>query len=89
METQKIFRLGAKIRLVRKIKGYSQEYVAMRLGVSQNAFSKMERGFIRIKPMRFKQISEVLEIEPYNLSKVNDIMFSGQELTDIRLSFLH
>jgi transcriptional regulator with XRE-family HTH domain len=36
--------IASKIRKIREIKGFSQEYVASRLEVTQNTYSKIERG---------------------------------------------
>lgn len=62
--------LGRKIRFVRTLKGYSQEYMAMRMSISQNAYSKMERGSIRIKPDRFRSISHILGMPPYAIARI-------------------
>ena len=50
------------IRLFREIKGYSQEYVAGRLGKSQAALSKIENGYIHISDNFIEQISKILEV---------------------------
>lgn len=56
--------IGKKIRVVRQVKGFSQEYMAMRLGISQNAYSKMERGKIFMRPERIQRIAEIFEMPP-------------------------
>ncbi|MCC7301814.1 MAG: helix-turn-helix transcriptional regulator [Bacteroidia bacterium] len=77
--------IGRKIRIVRQLKGYSQEYMAMRLGVSQNAYSKMERGRIGLKNARVIAISNILEIPTYNLLKVNESRYmAAEEAADYR-----
>ena len=35
-------KIGAKIRRIRQLKGYSQEYMATSLGITQNSYSKLE-----------------------------------------------
>ena len=35
-------RLGGKIRQIRELKGFSQDYLATQLGISQHAFSKLD-----------------------------------------------
>ena len=67
--------IGRKIRVVRQLKGYSQEYMAMRLGVSQNAYSKMERGKIKVKNERLQTITGILEIPTHNLYKITEAKF--------------
>ena len=74
--------IGRKIRIVRQLKGYSQEYMAMRLGISQNAYSKLERGKIRLKNQRVIEISGILEIPTYNLLKVEESRYLAAEGED-------
>jgi transcriptional regulator with XRE-family HTH domain len=51
------------IRIQRGIKGYSQDYLAARLNISQNAYSKMELGYTQLSLLRLFQIAAILEIE--------------------------
>lgn len=50
------------IRLFREIKGYSQEYVAGRLGKSQAALSKIENGRTHLSDDIIEQLSKILEV---------------------------
>lgn len=59
--------LGEKIEKIRKIKGISQEYIASKLSISQNAYSKMERGEIKITAQHIPLICDLLEIDPNTL----------------------
>ena len=52
-----------RIKRIRIEKGYSQEYMADMLNVSQNAYHKLERGHTRISLKKFIEISKILEIE--------------------------
>ncbi|MBC7695201.1 MAG: helix-turn-helix transcriptional regulator [Burkholderiales bacterium] len=54
---------GEKIRIARIIKGYSQEYMAFMLDISQSTFSKMESGGIEITVKRLFEIAEILEVK--------------------------
>lgn len=63
--------IAAKIRVQRMIKGYSQEYMAFRLDISQNAYSKLERGETKLTVRRFYEIAEILEISIDNLLPEN------------------
>jgi transcriptional regulator with XRE-family HTH domain len=38
--------IGEKIRQIRDLKGLSQEYISGKLGISQRAYSKIERNEI-------------------------------------------
>jgi transcriptional regulator with XRE-family HTH domain len=52
-----------RIKKIRIEKGYSQEYMADRLNISQNAYHKLEREHTRINLQKFIDISKILEIE--------------------------
>lgn len=51
------------IELIRKSKGYSHEYMAMRLDISQAAYSKIERNTTKLNVERLLCIAEILEVE--------------------------
>lgn len=44
--------------------GYSQEYMAHRLGISQKGYSKLELDVSRLTVDRFLDICEILEMDP-------------------------
>ena len=54
--------IGNNIRIVREIRGFSQEYVASNLGVSQKALSKIERGESDVTFKRLGQLCALFEI---------------------------
>jgi len=60
-------KIGEKIRQRRVIKGYSQEYMAFRLNISQNNYSKIEREQTEITVKKVYQIAEVLGVSVYEL----------------------
>jgi transcriptional regulator with XRE-family HTH domain len=53
----------AKIRKIRESKNYSQDYLAAKLGISQNAYSKIELGYSNITLSRLANISDILEVD--------------------------
>ncbi|RVU01747.1 XRE family transcriptional regulator [Mucilaginibacter limnophilus] len=57
----KIKSVAANIRKIREEKNYTQEYLAAKLKISQNAYSKIELGYTKITLERLFQIAEVLE----------------------------
>jgi transcriptional regulator with XRE-family HTH domain len=59
--------IGEKIRIQRVIKGYSQEYMAFELNISQAAYSNLERNETEVTIRRLIEISEILETSPYAL----------------------
>lgn len=59
--------IGEKIRIQRVIKKYSQENMAWELGISQPAYSKIERGETELTISRIYEIAEILGISPFTL----------------------
>ena len=59
--------IGANIRKERILKGYSQEWLAQKLGVSQNIVSDIENGKVDIKMGKLETIANLLEVDPYKL----------------------
>lgn len=55
--------VGEKVRILREFRGYSQEYMAMNMDISQSAYSKIEAGKCTLTIDRLKDISELLEVE--------------------------
>ncbi|MEJ2883652.1 helix-turn-helix domain-containing protein [Pedobacter sp. GR22-6] len=59
----RIKKIISNIRQMRLDKNYTQDYMAMKLNISQNAYSKLELGRSSLSLDRLFQISAVLEIE--------------------------
>ncbi len=59
----KVKNIAGNIRRTRESKGYTQEYLAMKLGISQNAYSKIELGYTKITLERLFQIARITEVE--------------------------
>ena len=56
------------IRTIRESRQYSQDYLAAKIGISQNAYSKIELGYSSLSLERLFIIAETLEV------KVNDLI---------------
>ena len=56
-----------KIRLLRQVKGLTQEEVADKLNLSVNGYGKIERGNCDINLHRLEQIAEVFGVEVVEL----------------------
>lgn len=54
--------VGNKIKKFREQKNYTQQYMSDRLNISQNTYSKIETGGIKLTVERLSQIAEVLEV---------------------------
>ena len=83
--------IGLKIRNIRMHKGYSQEYMAEFLNISQKTYSHLENDKIKIHLGRLSKIAEVFDlslaqiIEPEE--KVKTVMFENTQWNSMLLNF--
>jgi transcriptional regulator with XRE-family HTH domain len=73
------------IRIARVTKGLSQEYMADKLNVSQNTYSRIELGRTKLCTTRLLKIASILEITPEEIlnKKENSIAFNEAHLLDL------
>lgn len=64
--------VAANIRKARVHRGYSQDYIAYRLKISQNAYSKLECGYTKIDLERIMTIADLLDVDLLKLLKTDD-----------------
>lgn len=64
---QKVKAVATNIRKRREDLNYTQEYLAAKLNISQNAYSKIELGYTKITVERLFQIADILDIDLTNL----------------------
>jgi transcriptional regulator with XRE-family HTH domain len=55
------------IRKIREFRNYTQDYLAAKLKISQNAYSKIELGYSSITLNRLVEIAGILEIDLVDL----------------------
>lgn len=60
---------GTVIRKHREMKNYSQKHVAAKMGISQNAYSKIENNITQLTVQHVKQLSEILQVPITDLLK--------------------
>lgn len=60
--------IGEKLRKIRTIKGFSQEYVSEKLNISQAAYSDIENNKTKINLERIQEIAALYNID------VNDLI---------------
>ena len=53
---------GAVIRRYKEMRNYSQKYVTAKMGISQNAYSKIENNMTQLTVHHIKQLSEILQV---------------------------
>lgn len=60
---------GTVIRKYRELKNYSQKYVAGKMSISQNAYSKIENNQTQLTVHHVKQLAEILQVPITDLLK--------------------
>jgi transcriptional regulator with XRE-family HTH domain len=65
--------VGRKIRMVRESRQLSQEYVAGRMKISQQAYSRLEHDGENVSLKRLKQLAEALEVPLQSLIGDDDL----------------
>jgi transcriptional regulator with XRE-family HTH domain len=69
--------VGRRIWMVRRNKGYTEEYMAQRLGISQRQYCRYEAGDTPLVPERLSEICEVLEVKEQDLLNFDEkLLFS-------------
>lgn len=56
-------RICEKIKFMRQLKGWSQEAMAEKLGMSLNGYSNIERGETDLQISRIEEISKTLQVD--------------------------
>lgn len=64
------------IRKVRELRNYTQDYLAAKLCISQNAYSKIELGYSNITLVRLIHIAEILEVD------LDDLILAGEDVME-------
>lgn len=81
--------IGLRIRKIRELKGYTQDYMAERLNLSQRAYSKIENNDIKVDWNRIVEISNILEVEPINLVTFDDSLIFNNCTQSGKLNVIH
>jgi len=70
--------IGRKIKKLRELRNYTQDYMADQLGISQPAYSKMETDETEINHVRLTQIAKVLDISVQDILAFDERVFFNQ-----------
>jgi len=63
---------AANIRKIRAQKNYTQDYLAAKLSISQNAYSKIELGYSKLTLNRLFEIASILEVDAVQLINLDN-----------------
>ena len=66
-------KIGMKLKLLRSLKGFSQDDIASKLNIDKSYYSKVERGCTNPTLLYLRHLSEIFEIPISDLvdSKIN------------------
>ena len=60
-------RIGEKLQLLRKLKGFTQEEVASKLNMERRSYANLENNTTKVDVSRMKQIAKIYGIEVYEI----------------------
>ena len=61
-----------KLKQIRELKNFTQEYVATHLGLTTRAYSKIESGETQLTINRLNEISSIIGVEPMEVLGFDD-----------------
>jgi transcriptional regulator with XRE-family HTH domain len=70
--------IGINIRRIREKKGFSQDYIAEKLGINQSTYGKLERDASHFTVDRLYKLSEALQEDLATLLDVGKNTFNNQ-----------
>jgi transcriptional regulator with XRE-family HTH domain len=78
-------KVGKKIRILRELVGYSQDYMSIQLEVSQTTYSRIENQNTRIDISRLISISKILGVTLISLlefdeNNINTLLMKNTEM---------
>lgn len=70
-------KFSKKLKILREVNNYTQEYVARVLDISQNAYSLLEKGTTKITLDRIEVLATLYNTTPAELVNVSDNIHNG------------
>ena len=64
--------VGQKIKRLRELRNYTQEYIATQIGITQESYSKIEANKTNLSTQRLEQIASILEVNTADLINFDD-----------------
>lgn len=65
-------KIGEKVRKIRLLRDFKQETLAEKLGITTQAYSKLERDDTKMDTNRLMQIAEILGVSVEDIEKFDD-----------------
>ncbi len=64
---KKVMDIGQNLRKIRELKGFTQEYIAKALEISQRNYSRIEQNEVELTFSKLDKISKILEVTPQQI----------------------
>lgn len=80
---------GEKIRLIREMRGYSQENVAAQLGIAQAAYSRIETNQSKLDSAMLVKVADILGVSPVDILSSQPAIVNLQSNKGTQQSFGH
>jgi transcriptional regulator with XRE-family HTH domain len=77
--------LASNIRNARLFRNYSQDYLAFKLNISQNGYSKIELGYTKVSLEKLMIIAEVLQVEVNKLIEISNVRADIKAINQIAI----
>lgn len=68
-------KINENIRNIRELKDYTQEYMALRLNITQAGYSKIEKGTITLSCDKLEEIVSIFEMDLINLIEFESSLY--------------
>lgn len=79
---KEIKNLGHKIKKLRELRNFSQEYMADQLGLSQSAYSKLETDQTELTYNKLSKIAEVLQVSISDIENFDEKVIFHVNIND-------
>ena len=70
--------IGIKIKRVRERKGYSQEFMASQLDISQASYARLESQKSKVSTERLQKIADILDVSVFSLLDSSKLTIQNQ-----------
>ena len=70
-DSEYLKKIGLKLKILRSLKGYSQDDIVCKLDIDKSYYSKVERGLTNPTLLYLKHISDVLKVDLNDLLDLN------------------
>lgn len=75
-------KFSKKLKILREVNNYTQEYVARVLDISQNAYSLLEKGTTKVTLDRIEVLANLYNITPAELVSVSENIYNGNSIAN-------